>query len=103
MSDIKKRVYKYSVPVDNDWHEIQMPIPYTWDIKAVACQNDPSWVEFWCEVLSGETKTVTRHFRVYPTGVEVEEGHWCGTTVLNVNGYSLVWHLYEKYSGPQDR
>jgi hypothetical protein len=86
-----KRIYRYEVPVDGDFHAIACG-----PVLAVGCR-DRNVVEFWAYP-KGHGFEV-RHFRVAGTGhvVDDEEQH-VGTAVAP--GGDLVWHLVQRWDKP---
>jgi hypothetical protein len=80
-------IYRYEVPVDDQWHAMQLSGP----ILHIDCRN-PRVVELWA--LNSGGPTVTRGFRVFGTGQPLPDnvGH-IGTAIAP--GGQLVWHLME--------
>lgn len=97
-TDRRARMLRYEVPVDDQWHMIEVP-------AMAALQNvnsrRPDVVEFWAEQwepLPGEELATTkRTFRVYGTGhpYSPHEVMYQGTAVAP--GGALVWHLFERH------
>lgn len=85
-----RRMYRYTVPVDNEAHEVEMSS--TTDPVAVAA-SDGLRVEFWAECLR-RAPQARRSFRVFGTGDPLpDDARWAGTCARTSDG--LVWHLYE--------
>jgi hypothetical protein len=83
------RIYRYGVPVDDQWHVIPGCSPALY----VACR-EVDYVEFWAHPIP--TGTHTRAFRVYGTGHDIEpNAMYVGTALAPVGG--LVWHLMAKW------
>ena len=91
---MSSRVLRYEVPVDDQWHEINLP--EKGQLLHVAVARSPSVMEFWT-IQDEEDTTVPRHFRVFGTGQPID-GAYCGTAVVLLTGeYTpLVWHLFER-------
>lgn len=88
------RVLKYSVPVDDRWHVLQVAGP----LLHVACQYGPESVQVW----ASDAPSPVRQFRVFGTGQVVDGGpeaerftyHHAGSAITA--GGALVWHLFER-------
>lgn len=89
-----KAVWKYSVPVNDEWNKIEMPLDASIVHVDRAEQVDEVWV--WVEIDLDEKETATVEFRVFGTGHQVPDdaGYW-GTVSWYPN-IPLVWHLYER-------
>lgn len=93
-----RAVYRYEVPVDDQWHEITMwggsPV-----LHVAARQLDV--VEFWAEYRDWEWQTGPRWFRVFGTGQPLAESpmQHRGVALAGAAG-QLVWHLYESLGKP---
>jgi hypothetical protein len=86
-----RRVLRYEVPVDDEWHTIALA-----DLSRpvhVGVARNPSVVEFW--MIQYGPPTIDQRFRVFATGQPVE-GYYCGTAIVLTGGMPLVWHLFEK-------
>lgn len=81
-----KRVLRYTVPVDDCWHAIDLSGP----IRHIATRG-LDYVEIWAET-GGMSQS--RRFRVYGTGHLIPDDATYVGTVLTPGG-QLVWHLYE--------
>lgn len=80
-------VYRYEVPVDDQWHAMQLSGP----VVHVDCRN-PRVVELWA--LSTSEPSTMRGFRVFGTGQPLpDKVKHVGTAVAP--GGQLVWHLME--------
>lgn len=87
-----KRVLKYTVPVDGQWHEIGVG-----DIAFVACQNSADTVQVWVvedsEANASSPSNYVPRARVHGTGHPVEDdAHYAGSALAA--GGSLVWHVF---------
>lgn len=94
-----RQVFKYSVPIDDDWHEIDMspaPVLHVGTQEQFGSTVVMLWVEYW-----SEQKTRPRQFRVYGTGQPLPERVLYQGTVITEGGL-LVWHLYENWRDPED-
>jgi len=84
-------IYKYSIPVDDQEHEVALPVDA--EITLVACQTSVSFVEFWT-VVDTSLPVTNRYFRVVGTGHEISSNDTVvGSTMPTP---SLVWHLVER-------
>ena len=85
-----RAIWKYEVPIDGDWHDIE--IPANGLIVHVGQQQVVDHVCFWVHVTIDNTK-VSRSFRVFGTGEHTE-----GISVHRGSVLSgvLVWHLLEQ-------
>lgn len=90
---MSRRVLRYEVPVDDQWHRIDSPGRRVGPIAA----RNPGVVEFWA-VQSDWPHGVdgTGEFRVFGTGHVIDDDHaaYVGTT-LAADG-ALVWHLFKR-------
>lgn len=87
-----RTIYKYSVPVDDQIHEIEIPIES--EITLVQCQNAIDIVNFWAEVYT-DRELETQRYRVVGTGHEIHPNERViGSTMPTP---SLVWHLVKVY------
>jgi hypothetical protein len=89
MPENTKQVWKATIPVDDQWHEIE-----TGPIVHVACQHGGSrvdTVEIWFE----NEPLAPRNYMVVGTGHPVPEFATHVGTGIAANG-SLVWHVYEE-------
>jgi hypothetical protein len=86
----ERRVLRYEVPVDDEWHRIESPGRI---LSRIAARR-PDVVEFWA--IQGGAVDGTGEFRVYGTGQPIEAGDvsYIGTT-LAADG-ALVWHLFKR-------
>lgn len=92
----RQQIWKFTIPVDDQDHEISIPNDYS-AIVAVEVDLDPSRVDFWVQFYytpGDDIPERTRTFRVFGTGhpapVDME---WVGTSRHRETG--LVWHLFE--------
>lgn len=81
-----KRVLKWSVEVDDQFHPIGGG-----RVVGVECQSGPAWVQVWTEEAS-DTRPMTRTARVYETGQEVPRDMEHVGMAMTTGG--LVWHVY---------
>ncbi len=86
------KIFRYEVPVDDEWH----PISLFGDVVHVGCRRSDV-VEFWAEH-DVRRDPITRRFRVFGTGQDVEPDSLHVGTVI-VHGGALVWHLREAVKG----
>lgn len=86
------RVWRYEVPVDDQWH----PITLTGRILHVGCRS-PWTVEFWATHVDGpHVVEWTSEFIVVGTNHPwPDHANWVGTVVAP--GDRLVWHLLERH------
>jgi hypothetical protein len=97
-----RAVYRYEVPVDDQWHEITMGVGIP-VLHVAARQIDV--VEFWAESRHSDSgwewQTGPRWFRVFGTGQPLVESpmQHRGVTLAGAAG-QVVWHLYESLSKP---
>lgn len=94
----KGRLYKYEVPIDGKWHEIELVAPLEGIIQHVACQHRDA-VAFWSVWTDHpDTEKLKFEFRVFATGDEfdINETMYCGTALSG----PYVWHLLAR--GPKE-
>lgn len=82
------RIYRYEVPVDDEWHAIECSPALHVDCRELTV------VEFWAHPAPEGTKA--RKFRVYGTGQEIDKAAMYVGTALAPGG-GLVWHLMAKW------
>lgn len=82
-------IYRYEVPVDDQWHEIEL----TGDVLHVDSRA-PSIVEFWAFAFPGAG--VRRRFQVVGTGHPLPAGQLRHHGSVIAAGGRLVWHLLEQ-------
>jgi hypothetical protein len=81
-------VYKYEVPVDDEWHEIRTPGTATF--LHVGNQGGHG-VQLWAEVAKVNLGVAVRKVRVFGTGQNIPDGAiYVGTTMAG----PFVWHVY---------
>jgi len=85
---MKRRVLKWPIPIDDQWHEIPDLIG-DWHIG----QQFEESVTVWAEVWEGKPDRMIR-VRVFGTGHEFE-GRYLGTVQA---AHGLVWHLVQAES-----
>jgi hypothetical protein len=86
----QRRILRYEVPVDSDWHVLDLP---RGPIVHVAARM-PDIVEFWL-LDQGDGLVLTRAFQIFGTGQPIPPAaaEHRGTAITA--GGSLVWHLME--------
>lgn len=88
-------IYRYEVPVDDQWHEIPLSGPVL-HVAArtpyVYVARTPYVVEFWA--LHSGGPMVPRRFRVFGTGQPIDEQATHRGTARSSYG-RMVWHLME--------
>ncbi len=91
----QRRILRYEVPVDSDWHVLDLP---RGPIVHVASRT-PDVVEFWL-LDQGDDFTLTKAFQVFGTGQPIPPvaAEHRGTAIAA--GGSLVWHLMEHEPAP---
>lgn len=83
-----RAVYRYEVPVDAQWHTVELSGP----VLHVAAR-DPRRVELWA--VHGVRPPQPRTFRVFGTGEPLDDRARVHVgTALAAGG--LVWHLWER-------
>lgn len=89
-------VYRYEIPVDDEWHELKIG-----EILHVAART-PHFVEIW--TLAVEVPLTTVELRVFGTGQPLPSGYggaplrYLGTA-LPTYAPELVWHLFRRMAG----
>ena len=85
------RIFRFEVPVDDQWHPLDVPDPLT--VTRIGCRRRDV-VEFWA-VAHGQTWP--RQFLVVGTGqpFDLNRDIVHGTAVAPEG--DLVWHLLERY------
>jgi hypothetical protein len=87
---MSRSVWKYEVPIDDNWHEVLMPKAAR--LLHVGQQNRLS-VCVWADV-DPTAPNVPRQLRVFGTGHYVpESARYIGT--VQIQAMPLVWHLFE--------
>jgi hypothetical protein len=81
-------VYRYEVPVDGRWHELDL----SGAVLHVASRR-PDVVDLWA--LHSGGPTLRRRFRVFGTGHPLPDGVCHVGTALAAGG-ELVWHVFEE-------
>ncbi len=85
-ADVRK-IYRYEVPIDDDWHRIQL----RGDVLHVDTRSTDQ-VEFWA-MHDADTPPLAWHFRVYPTGFPLPaDAVHVGTALSG----PFVWHLMKQ-------
>ena len=81
-------VYRYEVPIDDQWHKISSTKPLH-----VGCRKDDA-VKFWARALGGYYYL---EYRVYGTGHLIEDSNaiYIGTTYAAATT-AIVWHLLSR-------
>lgn len=86
---MSRAVYKYEIPVDDEWHGVTMPLPAK--VVHVACTGGFGTVYVWAEVAPDSTETATRKMQVFGTGHALPDGAvYVGTAPAG----PFVWHVY---------
>jgi hypothetical protein len=82
------KVFRYEVPVDDEWHEVQLTGPI---VHVAAHFGQVSPLHFWA--LSGVGEPHPARLRVFGTGHQVpDDAEYRGTAIIE----PLVWHLFEE-------
>jgi hypothetical protein len=84
---MSRRVLKWNVPVDDQWHEIG-----SGPVVLVACQSSVDTVQVWTDEPDSENIKM-RSVRVYGTGHEVPLFDEHLGSVITAMG-ALVWHAF---------
>ncbi len=84
-----RTIYKYAVPVDDEWHEVSMPGPAR--VLHVDCQSGFGTVNLWAEVdIEGLVDTI-RSMRAFATGQAIPDAAaYVGSALAG----PFVWHVY---------
>jgi len=86
---MSKTVFKYAIPVDDQWHEVPTPLPAR--IVHVACTGGFGTVFVWAEVDPEGPETSSRKMRVFGTGHPIpDDATYVGTAPTG----PFVWHVY---------
>jgi hypothetical protein len=86
---VTRVIYKYPVPVDDQWHEVLTPGPSV--IVHVDCQGAFGTVNLWAEVDIDAAGSLTRKMRAFATGQAIPDGiYYVGTALAG----PFVWHVY---------
>lgn len=81
-------VYRYEVPVDNRWHEIELSGPV---LHVASRHGDARLVHFWA--VNGQGLPYLYRFRVFGTGMEIPgSADYTGTAICE----PYVWHLFRQ-------
>lgn len=92
---MNRAIFKYELPIDDEWHQLVMPLParvyhVAVNHMAVTAATQSS-VYLWAEVSPSGKKRGARLFRVFGTGQDIPEGAvYVGTTLDG----PFVWHVY---------
>lgn len=91
MSTDPRRIYRFEVPVDDQWHEYVLGGD---PLHVAAVRFD--LVEFWAYSAPLDAGVVARQLRVFGTGQVLPDAcrHW-GTCIAPAGSLRLVWHLIE--------
>ena len=85
-----RAVFKYEITVDDQWHEIFMPIPAV-DVHVASPPGVRGTVNVWAEVTPSGPELAVRKFRVFGTGQPIPDGAaYTGTALAG----PFVWHVY---------
>jgi hypothetical protein len=108
-----RRVLRYEVPIDDQWHDLVLPRPPFFDspVPLHIASREKDVMEVWYEIAVGASQSSTVRLRVFGTGEHIKEPHavWRGTCLTEerpaVRGPGFargpiprcreVWHLYE--------
>lgn len=86
---MSRAVWKFEVPVDDQWHEIETPFPAR--VVHVDCQGGFGTVQVWVEVTPSTSETSSRKLRAFGTGHAIPDGaSYVGTALAG----PFVCHLY---------
>lgn len=85
-----RAIYRYVVPVDDKWHEVELSGPLL-HVGSRAVDE----VEFW--VLHGDDVPHERYFRVFGTGMPLPDDRLKYHGTVYAAGGALVWHLIERW------
>jgi hypothetical protein len=92
MTEIDRRMFRYTVPIDDEAHVIAL---WGAPVAAAAARSADGgfFVEFWAEHAQGGP-TIARAYRVFGTGHPLPKGaEWVATCPRTAEG--LVFHLFE--------
>ena len=82
-----KKIYRYEVPVDDQWHDLEL-----FGIILHVASRSADTVEVWAVREEGGLHTFST-VRVFGTGHPYpDDGEWLGTALAP---HGLVWHLIE--------
>lgn len=87
-----KAVYKHSIPVDDQVHEIELADNS--NLVLVGHQGDVNRIVLWFEEPQIE-RTRVRRFKVFPTGHLVPVSSYMHVGSVIMYPLPLVWHVYE--------
>ena len=88
------RVFKYTIPVDDQWHDFKLP-EGAHIMHVVSQYKNIREVMMWVYLNDNrQLPQFTRSFRVYGTGHEIPEGCKPVGSCIVADGH-LVWHLVE--------
>jgi hypothetical protein len=94
---VTERIFRYEVPVDGDWHDLELHGP----VLHVACRK-ADVVELWAAhrdtPLTAGAARIPQRFTVVGTGhaLPVHESHWLHVGTAIAPGGELVWHLIKE-------
>lgn len=87
---MSRTIWKFEIPVDDRWHEVNMPAPAK--IVHAACVGAYGTVWVWAEVTPEGKETDARKLRVFGTGHPIpDEATYVGTAP----SAPFIWHVYE--------
>lgn len=111
---MSRRVLRYEVPVDDQWHRVDLDV-HDYIVHVASRRADT--VEFWAtepvdirrtDTGGGEFVAINYtatapsrgayEYRVFGTGHEVEDGIYVGSAITA--GGALVWHLFRREVQP---
>ena len=91
---MSRSVWKFPIPVDDEWHEVTIPLPGR--VVNVDAQGAYGTVMIWAEVTTDSAVSVTQHYRVFGTGQQItNDAVYVGSTVAG----PFVWHVYTEAQG----
>lgn len=83
-------IYRYEVPVDDQWHELRL----SGDLLHIAARKADT-VELWA--FSDGSPGATRAFRVFGTGQPLPDDATIGYQGTTLAPSGLVWHLFDRH------
>lgn len=89
---MQEQVFRYEVPVDDQWHTLNL----SGEILHVGSRATPNIVEVWALDHGSKADKTARDFRVFGTGQLLQDAkhlRHVGTTVAQAY---FVWHLFER-------
>jgi hypothetical protein len=91
---MSRSVWKYEVPVDDQWHEVLIPQPGR--VLHVDSQGARTTVAVWAEVTPSSDELYPQRFRAFGTGQPIPaRSNYVGSTLAG----PFVWHIYAETPG----